>query len=65
MLQVLIAIVLILIICGAIGAVIRYAPFIGEPFKTWALYVVGVIALVLVIVQLVQLFPGTNLGLSN
>lgn len=58
MVSVLIAILIILLIGGAILAIINYAPFIPQPFKQWALYAVGAIVLVLIILQLVPLLQG-------
>ena len=58
--SVLIAILIILLVGGAIFAIIQYAPFIPPQFKQWALHAVGAIVLVLIILQLVPLLQGVG-----
>lgn len=58
MTSVLISILIIVLVGAAIYAIIQYAPFIQPQFKTWALYAVGAIVLVLIILQLVPLLQG-------
>lgn len=51
----LVNILIIVLIGAAIAGIIQYAPFIAEPFKRWALFAVGAVVLVLVILALVPL----------
>lgn len=58
MVEILIAIVIIFIVAGAICGLIQYAPFIPQPLKSWAIYAVGAVALVLIIIQLLGLLKA-------
>lgn len=58
MTAVLIAIFVIALVCSAIAGLIYYLPFVPAPFKTWALYAVGAVACLLVILQLLNLLPA-------
>jgi hypothetical protein len=56
--SVLIAILIIVVIASAIGAILYYAPFIPAPLKTWGVYVVGAVAIVLIVVELLKLLQS-------
>lgn len=58
MVSVLIYILIVVVIGAAIAGIIQAAPFIQQPFKQWALYVVGAVVLVLVILALIPLISG-------
>ena len=58
MVSALITILIEIVIGAAIAGIIQYAPFIQAPFKQWALYVVGAVVLVLVILALIPLITG-------
>ena len=55
MIELLITILVILLVCGAIVFIVRSAPFIEEPFKSWAVWVIMVIALLLVLLRVIPL----------
>lgn len=58
MVSALVYILIVVVIGAAIAGIIQYAPFIQQPFKQWALYVVGAVVLVLVILALIPLISG-------
>ena len=50
-----IAILIVGLICGLIVWLIRSAPFIAEPFKSWAEYLVYVVAVLVILVRALPL----------
>jgi len=59
---ILINILIIVLICAAIGALLQYAPFVPAPLRQWGLFAVGAIAVVLIIIQLIALLPAGTLA---
>lgn len=57
----LITILIVALIAGLVIFLIRRAPFIEEPFKSWAEYLVIVIAVIIVILRLLPLI-GVSVG---
>lgn len=55
MLTILITIVAVLVICGIIAFLINRAPFIDEPFKSFAVWCIIAIAAIFIIIELVNL----------
>lgn len=53
-------IIIVGIVCGLIVWLIRAAPFIPEPFKTWAEYLVYVVAVLVILMRALPL-----LGISE
>lgn len=58
MVSVLVYILIVLLVGAVIAGIIHAAPFIQQPYKQWALYIVGAIVLVLVILALIPLLTG-------
>lgn len=50
-----IALIVVGIVCGLIVWLIRAAPFIPEPFKSWAEYLVYVVAVLVILVRALPL----------
>ena len=55
MLSSLVTILIILVICGAIAFLLNRAPFIEEPFKSFGVWAILCVAVILVILQLAGL----------
>lgn len=55
MLSSLVTILIILVICGSIAFLLNRAPFIEEPFKSFGVWCILVVAVILVILQLAGL----------
>lgn len=59
MTSVLVSILIILLIGAVIYAIIQYAPIsMPPPLKQWALYIVGAVVLILILLQLIPLLQG-------
>lgn len=50
-----IALIIVGIVCGLIVWLIRAAPFIPEPFKIWAEYLVYVVAVLIILAKAMPL----------
>jgi len=50
-----IALIIVGIICGLVVWLIRAAPFIPEPFKSWAEYLVYVVAVLVILAKALPL----------
>lgn len=50
-----IALIIVGIVCGLIVWLIRAAPFIPEPFKSWAEYLVYVVAVLVILAKALPL----------
>ena len=50
-----IAFIIVGIVCGLVVWLIRAAPFIPEPFKSWAEYLVYVVAVLVILVRALPL----------
>jgi branched-subunit amino acid transport protein len=50
-----IALIIVGIVCGLVVWLIRAAPFIPEPFKSWAEYLVYVVAVLVILVRALPL----------
>jgi hypothetical protein len=61
MISILITILVILVICGAIAFLLNRAPFIEEPFKSFGVWCILAVAVILIIIELAQL-AGVHLG---
>jgi amino acid transporter len=61
MLSVLLTVLVVLIVCGIVAFLINRAPFIDEPFKSFAVWCIIAVAAIVIIVELVQL-TGVHLG---
>jgi uncharacterized BrkB/YihY/UPF0761 family membrane protein len=55
MISVLVSIVVIVLICGLLAWLIRSAPFVEEPFRSWGVWAIMAVAAILIILQLVGL----------
>lgn len=55
MVSLLISVLVLVLILGAICFIIRSAPFIDEPFKSWGIWAVMVIGLIVFIMMLLPL----------
>ncbi len=55
MISTLITILIIVIVCGAIAFLLQRAPFIEEPFKSFGVYALLVVAVILIVLQLAGL----------
>lgn len=55
----LVAIIVVGLVCGLIVWLIRAAPFIPEPFKSWAEYLVYVVAVLIILAKALPLL-GVN-----
>jgi uncharacterized membrane protein YdjX (TVP38/TMEM64 family) len=55
MLSVLLTILVILVICGAIAFLLNRAPFVEEPFKSFGVWVILVVAVIMIILVLAPL----------
>lgn len=53
-------ILVILIVCGALAFLLNRAPFIEEPFKSFGVWMLLVVAVILILLQLVGLFPDVH-----
>lgn len=51
----LLAILIVILVAGAIAMLIRKAPFIDEPFKTWGVYLVLVFAVLYILFRVLPL----------
>lgn len=58
MISALIYILIVVLIGAVIAGIIQYAPFIPPPFKQYAIYVVGAVIIILIILALVPLLQG-------
>lgn len=58
MLSILLTILVIVIVAGAIAWIVQSAPFIVEPMKGWAVWLICAVALILIIVALVGAVGG-------
>jgi uncharacterized membrane protein YdjX (TVP38/TMEM64 family) len=61
MLSILVTILIILVICGAIAFLLQRATFIEEPFKSFGVWCILVVAVILIVLQLAGL-AGVSLG---
>lgn len=52
---ILIFIAVVVLICGLIAYLIRSAPFIEEPFKSFGVWAVLAVAILLIVVKLLEL----------
>jgi len=51
--------ILIIVLVGAVvGGIIQYAPFIVQPLKQYALFAVGAVVLVLIVLALIPLISA-------
>lgn len=55
LLHLVIAIIIVGLICGLIVWLIRAAPFIADPFKSWAEYLVYVVGVLIILVRALPL----------
>ncbi len=55
MLSILVTILIILVICGAVAFLLQRAPFIEEPFKSFGVWCILVVAVILIILQIAGL----------
>ncbi len=55
MISTLVTILIIVIVCGAIAFLLQRAPFIEEPFKSFGVYALLVVAVILIVLQLAGL----------
>jgi len=53
--SVLIFIVVVLLICGLLAYLLRSAPFVDEPFKSWGVWAIMAVAIILIVVKLLEL----------
>jgi hypothetical protein len=51
----LIFIVVVAIICGLLAYLLRSAPFIEEPFKSWGSWAILAVGIILVVIKLLEL----------
>lgn len=58
MVSVLVYILIVVVVGAVIAGVIQAAPIIAQPYKQWALYIVGAIVIILVILALIPLLTG-------
>jgi len=61
LIHLLIVILIVGLVAGLVIWLIRTAPFIAEPFKSWAVYLVAVIAVLVIILQALPLL-GVAVG---
>lgn len=60
MIELLVAVLILIIAIGVVLAIINWAPFIPEPFKSWALWAVGAIGLIILLLYIAR-STGLNL----
>lgn len=61
MISILVTIVIIVVICGLVAFLLQQAPFIAEPFKSFGVYAILVVAVILIVLQLAGL-AGVHIG---
>lgn len=52
---ILIFIAVVVVICGLLAFLIRSAPFIEEPFKSWGVWALMAVAAILIVIKLLEL----------
>lgn len=52
---ILLFLVVVILVCGLLAFLIRSAPFIEEPFKSWGVWALMAVAAILIVIKLLEL----------
>lgn len=61
MLTLLIYIVVVCLVAGILAYILRSAPFVEEPFKSWGVWAIIVVALLIIMFKILEV-AGISLG---
>lgn len=65
MLSIFLYILLVIIVAGAAAFIINRAPFIEEPMRSWAGWLIMAVALIVIVIMLVQMVGGGAVDLPR